>query len=371
MNKSHPIVIYGASGYTGRLIAEFLRDYRVPFVAAGRNRAKLEEAMRAVPGIEDAQYEIVEVEHEVEALTKLFQGRRVVCNTVGPFTRKAPVVIEASLRAGCHYMDTTGEQAYMLDVEERFGEEFRKAGLALVPSLAYMYAVSEMTARFCLETDGVDSLDMYAYGVAVPTQASTESIFDVVRNKARYLVDHELVEYKGFEVQDMQIPGGLVLKGTHWGGTANPVWFHNDARVRNCKMTVAMSNQDIYKRVLELERAYKVQLQWIPEDRLVPLLDKMAATMTPKMPPRESRHVHRSIDWCHGRGTNVASACTIYGTGGYLMTGALQAYAAKQLARGLPRAVGFKSPSEVFGHRELLGALQAFGLASVTTQRVA
>lgn len=371
MSLNHPVVIYGASGYTGRLVAEFLREYRIPFVAAGRSRERIEEAMRAVPGIEDAQYEIAEVEHDVESLAKLFQGRRVVCNTVGPFTRKGATVIEAALKAGCHYLDTTGEQAYMLDVQERFGDEFRKAGLVLVPSLAYMYAVSEITARFCLETEGVDSLDMYAYGVAVPTQASTQSIFDIVRNKARYLVNHELVEYNGVEVRDVQIPGGSVLKATHWGGTSNPVWFHNDPRVRNCKMAVVLSNQEIYKRVIELERAYKVQLQWIPEEQLIPLLDKMASTMTPSMPPRESRQLHRTIDWCHARGNNVASTCTIYGTGGYLMTGALQAYCAMRLIRGAPQVAGFKSPSEVFGHRELMGALQSFGLANVVYQRIA
>lgn len=66
MSTKHPIVIYGASGYTGRLIAEFLRDYRMPFVAAGRNRSRIEEAMRVVPGIDDAQYEIAEVEHDVD-----------------------------------------------------------------------------------------------------------------------------------------------------------------------------------------------------------------------------------------------------------------------------------------------------------------
>ena len=117
--------------------------YRPPnrrISAAGRNRSRIEEAMRVVPGIDDAQYEIAEVEHDVESLTKLFQGRKVVCNTVGPFIRKADVVIEAALRAGCHYMDTTGEQPYMLGVEAKFGDSFRKAGLALIPSLAYMYA---------------------------------------------------------------------------------------------------------------------------------------------------------------------------------------------------------------------------------------
>lgn len=370
MSKNYPIVIYGVSGYTGRQIAEYLRDYRMPFVAAGRNRAKIEEALRAVPGIEDAQYEIVEVEHELEALTRLLQGRRVVCNTVGPFSRWGALVAEAALKAGCHYLDTAGEQSHLLNLEERYSEEYRKAGLVLVPSLSYMYAVSELTARYCLETPGIDSLSMYAYGVAVPTQASTQSIFDIVRNKSYYLENHQLIEYPGIEVAEVQIPGGEVLKTTQWGGTSNPIWFRNDTRVRNCKMAVALSNQDIYKRVLELERAYKVQLQWIPDEQLVPLLDRMAAGMTPTMPPRESRQLHRTIDWCHGRGNNVAASCTIYGTGGYLMTALLQAYCAMRLARGAPAATGFRSPSEAFGHRELMGVLQSYGLANVTHQRI-
>ena len=50
-----PVVVYGASGYTGRLVAEYLRQYQIPFIAAGRNAARIEEAMAKVPGIETAQ----------------------------------------------------------------------------------------------------------------------------------------------------------------------------------------------------------------------------------------------------------------------------------------------------------------------------
>ncbi|HKI92561.1 MAG TPA: hypothetical protein VJ986_09685, partial [Gaiellaceae bacterium] len=79
-----PVVVYGASGFSGRLIVEFLREYNVPFVAAGRDKARLEEVLDHVPGIGTADYDIVEVEHSVAALTKLFKGAKVVCNTVGP-----------------------------------------------------------------------------------------------------------------------------------------------------------------------------------------------------------------------------------------------------------------------------------------------
>src|ERR1700689_2076664 len=105
MNKK-PVVLYGASGFSGRLVAEFLREYKVPFVAAGRDRARIEDVLGHVPGISTADYEVVEVGHSVDQLAELFAGARVVCNAVGPCFRYAACVVEAALAAGTHYLDT-------------------------------------------------------------------------------------------------------------------------------------------------------------------------------------------------------------------------------------------------------------------------
>ena len=77
-SKQKPVVVYGASGYTGRLVCEYLRQYEIPFVAAGRNAERLEEIMQKVPGIETADYEVRAVDHDTDALTKLFEGSSVV-----------------------------------------------------------------------------------------------------------------------------------------------------------------------------------------------------------------------------------------------------------------------------------------------------
>jgi hypothetical protein len=323
-----------------------------------------------VPGIESAKYEIAEVEHTVPALTKLFTGRRVVCNTVGPFKRYNLEVAEACLHTGSHYLDTTGEQHAMLQLEERLAADFIKAGLVMVPSMAYMYAVSEIGARHCLETPGVDSLRQHLIGTAVPTVASAQTIFDAIRHPCHYLKDRELVRYAGVESGQICTPSGEVLRNSNWGGSANPIWFKKDGRIRNCKVDVAMWNQGLHKKELELERAHKVQLQWIPEDQLRPLLDRLATSVAPASPPREARQVHRSIDICLATGNNVAVKSTIFSTGGYLTTGILQAYAASRLAVETPRVFGLRSPCEVFGHRELMGTLQSFGYAAINVERV-
>src|SRR5262245_25757480 len=151
-SSKKPVVVYGASGYTGRLVCEYLREYGIPFIAAGRSAEKLNDAMKShVPGIETASFEVVEVQHTTEALTQLFSGASVVLNTVGPFARFGHEVVQACLAAKCHYTDTTGEQDWLITLEREYGAQFASAGLLLSPGLAQMYTTGEIAAQLCLE----------------------------------------------------------------------------------------------------------------------------------------------------------------------------------------------------------------------------
>lgn len=366
MTSSHPVVLYGASGSTGRLVAEYLREFGVPFVAAGRNKARIQQAMDLVPGIETAEYEVVEVDHSVEALTELFAGRQVVCNTVGPFLRYGWEVVEAALQAGCHYLDTAGEQVHQLRLLDEAGPRFAKAGLVVTPAMSVQYALNDITARIVMETPGIDTLELYSYANAVPTVGSTQTIFDVIRAEARYLKDGHLERYDGVVTQQLVVPGsGKVVMGTNWGGTAMPVFFRDDRRVRNCSMYVAMQNQVIWKSIVELERMFKVSLQWMPDDKLYPLLDQLSTSITAASPPRENRQMHRSVDWCVGRGNTASARVVAHCSTGYQVTGLLQAYAAMRLLGSEYHGVGFRSPAQLLGHRELMGALESYGFARI------
>jgi hypothetical protein len=372
MSDNYPVVVYGASGYTGRLVMEFLREYGVPFIAAGRNKERVEEAVKHLSGLESADYQIVEVEHSVESLTELFEGKKVVCNTVGPFARFGETVVSASLAAGCHYLDTTGEQAWMLQMQEKFHHDFERAGLVCAPATAYMFTVSDIAARICLETPGVDSLDVRTFAFGTPTVGSTQSVFDMCRNPSYQLIDHKLVPYKEtFERHELVVPGsGDVVMGNQWGGGSHAVFFKNDRRVRNCNLVLAMGNQEIWKGCEELDRAYNVQLQWLPDEQQFAVLDQLAGQMQSTMPPRENRQQNRFVDWCHGRGNNVSVRCEISGTCAYQITGLLQAYAAMRLINDKPDKAGFRSINEVLGHREIFGALQAYGYANMKEEKL-
>ena len=181
------VVVYGASGYTGRLVCEFLREYQVPFIAAGRNQQRIEEALAKVPGIETADYEIVQVEHTVEALTGLLTGRQVVCNTVGPFDYFGDAVVQAAANANCHYMDTTGEQAFMLEMREKYGDAYKANGKILAPSTAYMYTPLDIAANIVLEDQSIDVIEAGCIASGIPTYGSTQTIFSMFQADHLYL----------------------------------------------------------------------------------------------------------------------------------------------------------------------------------------
>ena len=196
MSGKRPVVVYGASGFSGRLIIEFLREYNVPFVAAGRDREKIEEVLSHVPGIGTADYEIVQVDHDVDALAALLEGATVVCNTVGPCIYHGSTVAEAALKAGCHYIDTGGETPWVRLAKEEWGAKFADAGLLLAPATAYMSAVAEACARIAIErAPGIDSLEILSMFMGFPTYGSTQTIFGQLQWESIYLEQNEYKEW--------------------------------------------------------------------------------------------------------------------------------------------------------------------------------
>jgi short subunit dehydrogenase-like uncharacterized protein len=373
MSTAKPVIVYGASGYTGRLICEYLREFNLPFVAAGRDKARIAEALDKVPGIDTVEHEIVEVAHDVEPLTELFAGASVVCNTVGPFAQYGGEVVEACIAAGCHYLDTTGEQDWLIDCDENYGGRMAAAGLLLSPGIAQMYTTGEIAASICLETPGLDTLDILVFWKGMPTIASTRTILvNACLAKAYYLEQNRYVEWPADAgLYDVVVPGqhetGLALP---WGGTSHPVWFRRDPRVANVKVLGGVFNRALMQGVPQIVGAVLEQIQALPEAEKYRVLTEQAAAVMNQMPPRESTRINTSLDSVHASGPLGRAHCVIHGNSNYKQTGLLQAYAAYSLLQQPPRRVGFASGCQAFGYQELLGVLRSFGLVMEPTLTV-
>ena len=360
-----PVVIYGVNGYTGRLVAEYLREYRMPFIAAGRSAARIKEVLDKVPGIENADYEIAEVEHTTEALTELLKGTKVLCNMVGPFMKYGGEAVEACLAAGVHYTDTNGEQNWMMHAEATWGEQFAQRNLLLAPGIAQMYTTGEIAANLCLETPGLDTLDILVLWKGFPTYASTQTIFSILTANFYYLDQKQYVQWPATAKAEVVVPGQhATAMALPWGGTAHPVWFKNDPRVASCKAMGGVFERTVMEGVVQIAAVVEEKIKPMPKAEAEKALSDMAASLQAGMPPRENTRINTSVDSVHASGPAGHAHCVIHGICNYKQTGLLQAYVAYHLVQAPPKRYGFASGCQAFGHRELLGVLQNFGLVS-------
>ncbi|MGH2952007.1 MAG: saccharopine dehydrogenase family protein, partial [Solirubrobacterales bacterium] len=167
--QSGPIAVYGATGYTGRLVAAELSRRGADFVLAGRNAAKLEMVAEDIGG---APTRAASLDEPAE-LRDLLADCAAVIACAGPFRLHGEPVVRAAVETATHYLDTTGEQSFIADVFEHHGPGAERAGAALVPAMGFDYVPGDMLAA--LTAAGMGPLDevVLAYAVRLGVSRGT------------------------------------------------------------------------------------------------------------------------------------------------------------------------------------------------------
>ena len=135
MEKRFDLVLLGATGFTGQLIARYIAQHIAgegvtSWAIAGRNEQKLLQVKASLSG---TLPEIVMANVEdMASLTALSAQTRVLMNAVGPFNWSWRKVVEACVQTGTHYADITGEPSFVADVFQTFDEKARAQGVCVV-----------------------------------------------------------------------------------------------------------------------------------------------------------------------------------------------------------------------------------------------
>jgi short subunit dehydrogenase-like uncharacterized protein len=145
------IVLFGATGYTGRLTAESLVKRGAKPVLAARDASKLEKLAGDLGGgLETATADV----SRPETVRELVEKGDVLLTTVGPFSRYGEPALEAAVGAGAHYIDSTGESAFIRRVFEHWGPLAEAAGSGLVTAFGYDYVPGNLAGALALEEAG-------------------------------------------------------------------------------------------------------------------------------------------------------------------------------------------------------------------------
>ena len=140
-DREFDVVIFGASGYTGKLVAEYMNDQygddqSIKYAIAGRNTEKLLEIKKDLNLNEDIT--ILEVDStDLDSLDKMTTSAKCILTTVGPYQLYGSKLVESCAKNGTDYVDLTGEPGWMYEMINAHKETAQKSGARLVFSCGF------------------------------------------------------------------------------------------------------------------------------------------------------------------------------------------------------------------------------------------
>lgn len=336
------LLIYGANGYSGRLIlAEALARGHRP-VIAGRS----EGAVRALAAEHGLEARIADLA-DAAALQEALRGVRVVLHCAGPFAHTSDAMVAACLEAGAHYLDITGEIAVFERVAARDAPA-RERGITLLPGVGFDVVPTDCLALHLKERlPSATTLTLAIVGGTAPSRGTAMTMAEnagaggAVRRGGRITRVPAAWRTRRIPFADRQrlcvtIPWGDIA--TAWRSTAIP------------DITVFAATSARGVRLLRLTRLVGPLLATRPMQRLL----KRSVRRRPAGPSAERRATASSQFWGEVTdGAGRSARARMSGPDGYTLTARTAVRAAERvLAGGV--ATGFQTPATAFGARFIL-----------------
>ena len=147
MQKDIDIIIYGATGFTGKLCVKYFQslDTTVTWAMAGRNLTKLEKVAEE----NQTKVEILIADSDDEkALDNLTSRARVILSTTGPFHRYGSKLVASCIKKHTHYVDITGENFWVKSLIEKHHKDASAKGIRIIPSCGFDSIPSDLGTFF-------------------------------------------------------------------------------------------------------------------------------------------------------------------------------------------------------------------------------
>jgi short subunit dehydrogenase-like uncharacterized protein len=151
------IVLYGATGYTGRLTAQALLARGERPVLAGRDAGRLTAVSahlaRTSPGGDGLETAVADASGPA-GIRALIGPGDVLVSTAGPFMKAGEAAVDAAASAGAVYLDSTGEPPFIRRVFEEFGPRAERSGAVLLTAFGYDYVPGNLAGALALHESG-------------------------------------------------------------------------------------------------------------------------------------------------------------------------------------------------------------------------
>jgi short subunit dehydrogenase-like uncharacterized protein len=180
MAKDLDIVVYGATGFTGRLCVKYLSENAkdLKWAIAGRDLIKLSQvAIRFSPTTETLEAD-GDDENALDAITS---RTKVVISTAGPFHRYGSKLVASCVKNSTHYVDITGETFWIKEMIDKHHAEAVSKGIRIIPSCGYDSLPSDLGVFFSAKQLGkpIKRVESYHTGRGSASGGTIETGFSM------------------------------------------------------------------------------------------------------------------------------------------------------------------------------------------------
>ena len=360
------IVVFGATGYTGRLTAEALVRRGLRPVLAARNAARLAELAGDLGG--DLDVAVADVSRP-ETVAALVEEGDVLVAAVGPFVKWGGPAAEAAIGAGAHYIDSTGEPPFIREVFERYGPRAAAAGTGMVTAFGYDWVPGNLAGALALRDAGPTAVRVDtgyfitgdAGGMSGGTRASLAGVVAAPSFAWRdggLRSERGAARYRTFRMRGKDRPAVAVGSSEHFAlprvqpglREVNSYlgWFGPLSRPMQAASLIGSAEF----RVPGVQGLYGAVA-----DRLI-----KGSTGGPDAAERARSGSH-IVGAAYDASGSLLSEVQLTGVDGYSFTGEILAWGAEQAAAGGLTGAGALGPADGFGLDELEAGSATAGIA--------
>lgn len=342
------ILVFGATGFSGRMVARELHARGVPLRAAARGRKKLAELAAELPGIETVAADVA----DPDSLVRAAEGCTLLISSVGPYAELGDPALLAALAQQIPYIDIAGEPAWLARVFGEYSPRAEAAGCLLLPAFGYDYVPGNLAGALALRQSGERAVRVdIGYCLAGENERSTKSFsrgtLDSLeasrRAKPFGFVDGQLRELIGprrkhvFEIDDAVVSTVAIGGSEHFTLPRSAPWLEE----------------------------VNVGLGWFSpgQGRVEEGVTAGEGPSGEQRRKARARVVAQALD----AGGEVLCRVDVDGPNPYDMSGLLCAWGAQQITDGAAVGVGALGPVEAFGLGQLEAGCASLGITATVS----
>jgi len=337
------VLIYGATGFTGRLLAERARALGMDALLAGRNRQRVERLSQTT-GLSGRTLAL----GDGSVLDAALADVDVVLNSAGPFDLTARPLVEACLRTGTHYLDVSGELPIFQQLHA-YDHAARAAGVMVMPGAGFVVAASDcLAAHVAGRVPGARHLRLALSRTDLVSRGSFATMLGLVRERVSVRRDGLLCA----------VPVGTLERGFNYGHGDRVSSAASWADVFTAYYTTGIANIAVYLETDEWTRwFYQFGAYFARPINLPPMQKLMAlqARVWPEGPSGERRAAAPRVIVAEAEDDfGRCVRARLHTPDGYSFTQLCALAIVERVFAGELRA-GFQTPAGVYGADFILG----------------